>query len=184
MPFIILDRDGVINFDSDLYIKTPDEWRPIPGSLEAVAELNRAGFHVVVATNQSGIARGLYDIHTLDEIHEKMMRELAALGGYIEEIFFCPHHPDEGCLCRKPKPGMLYQIQEKYRINLNDTFFIGDSWVDVEAAQKVGCKPLLVETGKGQRVLTGYPALKHVPRFADLAEAVQYVISKTRSVNG
>lgn len=184
MSFIILDRDGVINFDSDLYIKSPDEWRPIPGSLEAIATLNRAGFRVVVATNQSGVARGLYDLETLDEIHEKMMRELAAFGGYVEEIFFCPHHPDEGCDCRKPKPGMLQQIQAKYNFNFASTFFIGDSWVDVTAAKTVGCKPLLVETGNGLRALADYPELKKIPRFADLAEAAQYVISVTGRANG
>src|SRR3990167_5219043 len=180
MPFIILDRDGVINFDSDLYIKTPDEWRPIPGSLEAVAELNRAGFHVVVATNQSGIARGLYDIHTLDEIHEKIMRELAALGGYIEEIFFCPHHPDEGCLCRKPKPGLLFKIQEKYTINLPDTYLIGDSMADMFAALAAGCKPLLILSEKGKKAREIYPELTHFPAFANLAEAADYVITIQR----
>lgn len=174
--FIILDRDGVINYDSDVYIKSPDEWLPIPGSLEAIAQLNRAGFRVLVATNQSGVARGLYDIDTLDMIHEKLMRELAAVGGHVEEIFFCPHHPDEHCGCRKPKPGMIYQIKEKYDIDLPSTYFIGDSIVDVQAATEAGCKPLVVLTGKAQRFLGEYPEFERVPTFVDLAAAVEYIV--------
>ncbi len=181
MSFIILDRDGVINFDSDVYIKSPEEWLPIPHSLEAIAMLNRAGYRVLVATNQSGIARGYYDLETLDLIHEKMMRELAAVGGYIEEIFFCPHHPDEGCLCRKPKPGMLLAIQEKYGLSLPDTYFIGDSFADMGAAAAVGCKPLLVKTGNGYLTLERHPALAVVPSFANLDEAVQFVLAENRS---
>lgn len=177
MPYIILDRDGVINYDSDAYIKSPDEWIPIPGSLEAIAELNRAGFQVIIATNQSGVARGYYDLEILDSIHEKFMRELAAVGGYIEEIFFCPHHPDEHCGCRKPKPGMLEQIQKKYALDLTETFFIGDSHVDMHAAQAVGCRPILISTGKGELALKKYPELSKLPHFPDLARAVEYVIS-------
>lgn len=177
MPFIILDRDGVINYDSDEYIKSPDEWRAIPGSLDAIAQLNRHGYHVLVATNQSGIARGLYDLHTLDEIHEKMMRELASVGGYIDEIFFCPHHPDEACACRKPQPGLLYQIASKYPVNFAETFLIGDSFRDVQAALVTGCKPILVHTGNGRRDLETHPELLNIPNFTDLAKAVEYVIS-------
>lgn len=177
MPFIILDRDGVINYDSDFYIKNPDEWIPIPGSLDAIARLNRHGFHVIVATNQSGVARGYYDIAMLDQIHEKLMRELAAVGGYVEEIFFCPHHPDDRCDCRKPKPGMLFQIQEKYSINLSDTFFIGDTYSDVQAAQTAGCKPILVLTSKGQLALEKYPDLLSIPHFDNLSAAVDYVLA-------
>lgn len=177
MSYIILDRDGVINFDSDQYIKSPDEWHPIPGSLEAIARLNRYGYRVLVATNQSGVARGLYDISVLDQIHEKLMRELAAVGGYVEEIFFCPHHPEDNCVCRKPKPGLIHQIQAKYPIDPVDTFFIGDSHADMEAAQSAGCIPLLVLTGNGQRTLEKYPAFLIIPKFTDLAEAVDYVIS-------
>jgi len=177
MSYIILDRDGVINFDSDQYIKSPDEWHPIPGSLEAIARLNRHGYRVLVATNQSGVARGLYDIGILDQIHEKLVHELASVGGYIEEIFFCPHHPDEKCGCRKPQPGLLHQIQAKYPINLVDTFFIGDSHVDMEVACTAGCQPLLVLTGNGHRTLEKYPEFSTIPRFVDLSEAVEYVIS-------
>ncbi len=178
MPYIILDRDGVINYDSDVYIKSPAEWLPIPGSLEAIAELNRHGFKVLIATNQSGVARGYYDLAMLDLIHEKMMGELAAVGGYVEEIFFCPHHPDEHCACRKPKPGMLYQIQKKYSVVLADTFFIGDSYVDVEAARTAGCKPLLVLTQKGKVSVEKYPDLLTIPSFPHLAAAVDYVLSR------
>lgn len=178
MPYIILDRDGVINFDSTEYIKSPDEWRPIPRSLEAVAALNRAGYRVIVATNQSGVARGYYDLATLDQIHEKMMRELAAVGGYVEEIFYCPHHPDEECGCRKPKPGMLEAIQKKYQLSLKDIYFIGDSFADMGAAAAAGCKPLLVLTGNGHKTREKYPHLAEVPAFADLAAAVDFILSE------
>ncbi len=178
--YIILDRDGVINYESDEYIKSPAEWRPIPRSLEAIAQLNRHGFHVLVATNQSGVGRGLYDLEMLSRIHEKFVHELAAVGGYVDEIFFCPHHPDEKCICRKPNPGMLQQIAVKYPINFAETFFIGDSLVDVQAALAVGCQPLLVCTGKTnyQQVQQQYDKLiANVPYFADLAAAVEYVLS-------
>ena len=179
MPFVILDRDGVINFDSLEYIKSPDEWHPIPGSLEAIAQLNRHGYRVLIATNQSGVARGFYDIEMLDSIHEKLMHELAAVGGYVEEIFFCPHHPDEQCGCHKPKPGLLEQIEAKYPINLAETFFIGDSIVDIRAAQSMGCLPILVLTGNGEKVLTKHPELANViPHFPDLAAAAEYVIKQ------
>lgn len=184
MSYIILDRDGVINFDSLEYIKSPDEWVPIPRSLEAVAALNKAGFRVVVATNQSGIARGLYDLETLDAIHEKMMRELASVGGYVEEIFFCPHHPDEKCACRKPQPGMLHAIQQKYGMALTDTFYIGDSQADVGAASAAGCKLLLVMTGNGRKTLERNPNLSTIPQFADLAEAVEHVLATSQRSRG
>jgi D-glycero-D-manno-heptose 1,7-bisphosphate phosphatase len=178
MSYIILDRDGVINYDSEAYIKSPDEWIPIPHSLKAIADLNRAGFKVIVATNQSGVARGYYDLETLDKIHHKFKIALASEGGEIQDIFFCPHHPDEGCLCRKPKPGMLQDIQKKYALNLAKTFFIGDSFSDVQAAQAAGCKPLLVLTGKGQLALAKNPEVATIARFADLAAAVQYVLAQ------
>ncbi len=178
MSFIILDRDGVINFDSDYYIKSPDEWHAIPGSLEAIAQLNRVGFRVLVATNQSGVARGLYDIETLDAIHEKLVRELAAVGGYIEEIFFCPHHPEEACHCRKPKPGMFEQMLEKYHIDLPSTYFIGDNITDIQLAQHVGCLPILVLTSKGQGMLEKHAELALIPHFPDLAHAVEFILSQ------
>lgn len=175
MPFVIIDRDGVINYDSDEYIKTPEEWQPIPGSLEAIALLNRCGFRVLVVTNQSGVGRGLYDLATLQRIHAKLHHALAAVGGHIEEILFCPHHPDENCLCRKPKPGLLYAIQEKYHIDFAKTFFIGDSIADIKVAREVGCNPILVLTGKGEKALADYPELLEIPYFADLTQAAEYV---------
>lgn len=177
---IILDRDGVINYDSAEYIKSPDEWHAIPGSLEAIAELNRAGFYVMIATNQSGIGRGYYDVATLDLVHEKMLAELAAVGGHIEEIFFCPHLPTENCLCRKPKPGLLQQIQKKYAVNLADVFFMGDKLSDVEAAKASGCKPLLLLTGLEKIDVQSHPTLIDVPHFLNLSEAVDYVINIER----
>lgn len=176
MKYIILDRDGVINHDSDKYIKSPDEWLPITGSLEAIAELNRAGYHVLVATNQSGVSRGYYDLEMLSNIHEKLMRELSSVGGYVDEIFFCPHHPDDHCGCRKPKPGMLYQIRDRYSLDLSTIYFIGDSVADVEASLTAGCKPLLVLTGNGQKTLEKYADSHHIPAFTDLAAAVRFVI--------
>ncbi len=184
MKYIILDRDGVINYDSEEYIKSPDEWLPIPGSLNAIAQLNRSGFQVLVATNQSGIARGYFDLATLDSIHQKLMHELAAAGGYIEAIFYCPHHPNDACPCRKPKPGLLYQIAEKYHVNLADTFFIGDSNIDVQAAKAANCMPILVLTGKGQQAVERHPELSNIPHFSNLAGAVEYVLSQQRKING
>lgn len=176
MSFIILDRDGVINFDSDKYIKSPEEWIAIPGSLEAIAQLNRAGWRVVVATNQSGVARGYYDLSMLDCIHEKLLDELAAVGGYIDEIFYCPHHPDDKCLCRKPMPGLFHRIQKKYNINLAATYFIGDSYSDIKAAEAAGCKPLLVLTGNGEKSLEKHPELQDVPNFKNLSAAVDFLL--------
>lgn len=187
MTFIILDRDGVINYESVEYIKSPAEWLPIPGSLEAIAQLNRAGFRVLIATNQSGVARGYYDIDMLDSIHEKLMRELAAVGGYVEEIFFCPHHPDEKCPCRKPRPGLIHRMQEKYPLQLQETFFIGDSYVDMQVALSMGCRPILVMSGNGRVVAEKYAEeLQAVPKFADLACAVEFVLSEKnkRSMQG
>jgi D-glycero-D-manno-heptose 1,7-bisphosphate phosphatase len=178
MSFVILDRDGVVNHDSDEYIKSPEEWVPIAGSLEAIAQLNRHEVRVVIATNQSGVARGYYDVAMLDCIHEKFMHELAIVGGCIEEIFFCPHHPDEKCACRKPNPGLIYQAEKKYSLNLAETFLIGDSITDIRAARAAGCLPILVLTGNGKRTLTTYSEeLLVIPKFANLAEAVSYIIA-------
>jgi D-glycero-D-manno-heptose 1,7-bisphosphate phosphatase len=182
MSFIILDRDGVINHESSQYIKSPAEWEPIPGSLEAMARLNRAGFRILLATNQSGIGRGYFDIVTLDLIHEKLQQSLAAVGGYIEAIFFCPHHPEDNCDCRKPKAGLINQMRSQYReLNVNQTFFIGDSWSDIEAAKLGGCLPLLVLTGKGQQSINTHPYLATaIPNFINLTAAVDYVLSYSK----
>lgn len=178
MSFIILDRDGVINYDSEEYIKSPDEWIPIPGSLAAIAELNRAGFKVFIVTNQSGIARGLFTPDTLNAIHAKFNAAVTAAGGAIEYIFFCPHHPDDGCECRKPKIGLLQQIQQQYPIEFRTTYFIGDSHTDMVAAHAAGCKPLLVRTGKGAHTIHHHPEYSTVPHFDDLAQAVQFILAQ------
>jgi len=148
---IILDRDGVINYDSDQFIKSPEEWRPIPGSMEAVARLNQAGYRVVVATNQSGIGRGLFDMPTLNAIHDKMHKSLAQVGGRIDAIFFCPHSNEADCGCRKPKSGMMLEISARYGMGLVGVPAVGDSLRDLEAAARLGATPYLVLTGKGMR---------------------------------
>lgn len=178
--WIILDRDGVINFDSDDYIKTPDEWLPIPGSLEAIARLNWAGYFVLVVTNQSGIARGLFDTKTLDNIHNKMHEELIKIGGHLEGIFHCPHHPDDKCECRKPKPGLFHAIINELKIDLTGVCAIGDKWSDIQAARAVKCQPILVRTGRGEQTLTEHNGadLKDVLVYADLAEAVSTILAK------
>jgi D-glycero-D-manno-heptose 1,7-bisphosphate phosphatase len=174
---IVLDRDGVINHDSDQFIKSPDEWRPIPGSLEAVARLNHAGFRVVVATNQSGVGRGLLDISTLLAIHERMHKALAQVGGRIDAIFFCPHTADSQCDCRKPKPGMLEEIGRRFSVDMAGVPCLGDSPRDLAAAAAVGAQPMLVLTGKGEKTLRdgGFP--KNTVIFPDLAFAVAALLA-------
>jgi len=174
---IVLDRDGVINHDSDQFIKSPDEWRPIPGSLEAVARLNHAGFRVVVATNQSGVGRGLLDIATLNAIHERMHKALAQAGGRIDAIFYCPHTADSQCECRKPKPGMLEEIGRRFNVDMTGIPCVGDSPRDLAAAEAVGAQPMLVLTGKGEKTLRegGFP--KNTVIFPDLAFAVAALLA-------
>lgn len=178
MRLVILDRDGVINQDSDHYIKSADEFRPIPGSLAAIARLNRAGYTVAVATNQSGIGRGLFDRDALEAMHAKLRRLLAAEGGEVDRIFICPHTPEDDCDCRKPRPGLLRRIAEHYGTALAGVPAIGDSLRDLQAARAVGARPLLVRTGKGERALaTGGEALAGVPIYADLAAAVDDLVT-------
>ncbi|HEY9280816.1 MAG TPA: D-glycero-beta-D-manno-heptose 1,7-bisphosphate 7-phosphatase [Eoetvoesiella sp.] len=153
MKFVILDRDGVINQDSSEFIKNPDEWIPIPGSLEAIARLSQAGWRIVVASNQSGLARGLFSMDTLNAIHSKMRQELMQAGGHIDAVFICAHGPDDGCECRKPKPGMFLDIAQRYDIDLRDVPAVGDSLRDLQAASAAGCAPWLVMTGNGQKTL-------------------------------
>jgi D-glycero-D-manno-heptose 1,7-bisphosphate phosphatase len=179
MPYIILDRDGVINFDSEHYIKSPDEWHPIPGSLEAIAKLTQQGFKVIIATNQSGVARKLYDLAMLETIHQKLLRSVSDAGGEIAEIFFCPHHPDEKCQCRKPQPGMFHQIAEKYALDLSDVYFVGDSLSDIQAAENAGCKPVLVLTGNGQDTLANNPTIATVRQFDSLAAAADFFLAES-----
>ncbi|MDR4125289.1 D-glycero-beta-D-manno-heptose 1,7-bisphosphate 7-phosphatase [Alcaligenaceae bacterium LG-2] len=160
MKLAILDRDGVINEDSDAFIKSPEEWQAIPGSLDAIARLSRAGWRVVVATNQSGLARGLFSMDTLNAIHARMRRELADAGGFVDAIFICPHGPDDGCRCRKPAPGLFEDIASRYDTSLQGVPAVGDSLRDLQAATALGCTPWLVRTGKGPRTLQagGLPA--------------------------
>lgn len=169
MKLVILDRDGTINHDSDEYIKSPQEWRPIDGSLEAIARLTQAGYRVVVATNQSGIARGLFTTQTLFAIHDTMQRALGRIGGRIDAFFFCPHAPDAGCDCRKPQPGMLLEVARRFNVSLKDTYMVGDSRKDLEAAVAAGARPVLVLTGKGRKTRDEGALPAGTQAFADLA---------------
>jgi D-glycero-D-manno-heptose 1,7-bisphosphate phosphatase len=173
----ILDRDGVINYDSDQYIKSPAEWRPIPGSIEAIARLNQNGYHVAVATNQSGIGRGLFDMATLNAINDKMMEMVFRQGGRIDALFFCPHTAAEECSCRKPRTGMLEEIAARFHTELKGVPSIGDSLKDLQAAETVGAQPILVMTGKGQKTQEDGGLPKKTLVFADLAEASRHLIS-------
>jgi len=175
LKLLILDRDGVINHDSDAYIKSVEEWIPIPGSIEAIAQLSKAGWTVVVATNQSGIARGYYDLATLDAMHARLRQLVSEQGGEVGLIVYCPHGPDEGCDCRKPKPGMLQTIARHYQTDLAGIWFVGDSSSDLKAALAVDSQPVLVKTGKGEKTLAGsLPANTLV--FDDLAAVAAELI--------
>ena len=177
MKLLILDRDGVINYDSDAYIKSVEEWIPLPGAIEAIAQLSKAGWTVAVATNQSGIARGYYDVATLEAMHERLRTLVAEQGGEGGIIVYCPHGPDEGCACRKPKPGMLHTIAGHYGADLAECWFVGDSLGDLQAAQAVDSQPVLVKTGKGLLTLA-----KQLPVntliFDDLAAVAAELIHK------
>ncbi len=177
MKIVILDRDGVINFDSAHFIKSPAEWRPIPGSLEAIAKLNQAGYRVVVATNQSGVGRGLFDMDTLNAIHEKMHKAAAAVGARIDAVFFCPHAADSSCDCRKPKPGMFERIAACYNVDLVGVPAVGDSLRDLQAADTAGALPMLVLTGKGEKTLAEGGLPEDTLVFKDLAAVVDDLLS-------
>ena len=174
----MLDRDGVINEDSDDYIKSPDEWRPVPGSLEAIARLHQAGFVIAVATNQSGVGRGLFSLDTLWDIHKKMLAEVLAAGGYIVRIFFCLHAPEDECDCRKPKPGMLLQAAEYFACGFDNMILIGDSARDIEAARVVGARPILVRTGKGRHTEGTFAAADLPEVYDDLGAAAEALIAE------
>ena len=173
MKLVILDRDGVINYDSAEFIKKPSEWKPIPGSLEAIARLNQDGYRVVVATNQSGIGRGLFDMAALNAIHDKMHKALGLAGGRIDAVFYCPHAQEADCGCRKPKPGLLEDIAHRFNTELAEVPCIGDSLRDLQAAAAVGAQPILVLTGKGAQTTAagGLPANTRI--YTDLDEAVR-----------
>lgn len=176
MKLIILDRDGVINEDSDHYIKSPDEWKPIAGSLEAIALLNQSDYRVVVATNQSGVGRGLFDMQTLNAMHMKMRRLLALQGGHIDAIFYCPHPPEAQCHCRKPNAGMFEAIGRRFNVSLKNTPAVGDSARDILAAASVGCMPILVRTGKGEKTFTNGDLPVGTRVFSNLWQAAQALI--------
>lgn len=152
MKLIILDRDGTINEDRDDFVKSPEEWVPLPGALEAIAQLNHAGWHTVLATNQSGLGRGLFDMATLNAMHARMNQELARHGGRIDAVFFCPHAPTEVCDCRKPLPGLMKLISERYGVDLRQVPMVGDALRDMQAGAAAGCPTHLVRTGKGAAI--------------------------------
>lgn len=170
---IVLDRDGVINFESDEYIKSPDEWIPIPGSLSAIAALKKAGHIVVVATNQSGVGRGYYSEETLAQIHAKFRHLLKELHCDIDGIFYCPHRPDENCDCRKPKSGLFNQIKAQFSADWSTAFSVGDALRDIQAAQGVGCPAALVRTGRGKMTEEKGVGLEGIEVFDDLAQFVE-----------
>lgn len=176
MRLIILDRDGVINHDRTDFIKSPDEWQPLPGSVEAIAAASRAGVRLVVVSNQSGLARGLFDISTLHAIHRRMLEAVQEQGGQIDGIFYCPHGPEAGCSCRKPEPGLLHMVSERLHKSLEDVPFIGDRLSDLEAARRAGARPVLVRTGRGQETLDAGIGLELVPVFPDLAAALENLL--------
>ncbi len=181
MKLVILDRDGTINVDSDEYVKSPEEWTPLPGALEAIARLNHAGWHAVVATNQSGLGRGLFDVAALNAMHAKMHKMLAALGGRVDAVFFCPHAPEDQCGCRKPAPGLFEQIGERFGVDLHGVPTVGDTARDLQAGAALGCEPHLVLTGKGEpyrnRPLPDtFPAGTRT--HADLAAFADYLINR------
>ena len=179
---VILDRDGTINQDSDDYVKSAEEWMPLPGALEAIARLNHAGWHVVVASNQSGLGRGLFDVAALNAMHAKMHKMLAAVGGRIDAVFYCPHSPDETCNCRKPLPGLFEQIGERYGMDLKGVHTVGDTLRDLQAGAAVGCATHLVHTGKGEK-LKGEPLPAdfppHTVAHADLVAFVDWLMEQS-----
>ena len=177
MKLVILDRDGVINRDSATFIKNPNEWIPIPGSLEAIAQLNQHGYRVAVATNQSGIARGYFDMATLNAIHDKMHKALAQVGGRIDAVFYCPHAADDHCACRKPNTGMIEEIGRRFNIELTKVPGVGDALRDLQAFDKAGCQPYLVRTGKGEETYNLADVPMNTIVVADLAAAVHDIIA-------
>ena len=177
MKLIVLDRDGVINHDSAAYIKSPAEWRPITGSLQSIARLNEAGYHVVVASNQSGVGRGLFDMNTLNAIHAKMHAAMANAGARVDVVFFCPHAADERCRCRKPATGMLEDIGHRFNTSLSGVPMVGDSLRDIQAYVRVGGAPMLVLTGNGRKTRRDPAFGKATPVYADLAAAVEALLA-------
>lgn len=178
MKLVVLDRDGVINADRDDYIRSVSDWHPLPGSLEAIARLCAAGFRVVVVSNQSAVARGYLDAATLEAIHQEMHRQTEAAGGRLAGIFVCPHGPDEGCPCRKPRPGLLHEVERRLGVSLAGVPMIGDKATDLEAARTAGCRPILVRTGKGAATEVAATGLAEATIFDDLAAAATHLIAE------
>ncbi|WP_461537378.1 D-glycero-beta-D-manno-heptose 1,7-bisphosphate 7-phosphatase [Spongorhabdus nitratireducens] len=176
MKLVILDRDGVINQDSDNYVKSAAEWIPLPGSIEAMARLSRAGYQVAIATNQSGLGRGLFPATALTEMHNKMKTLVTKAGGRIDALVWCPHTPDDQCDCRKPAPGLIYQIEQHLGLSAKNAWIVGDSLRDLEAGIAAGCKPVLVKTGKGLRMLEKNSESLNAPVFDDLAQFVDQLL--------
>ena len=181
MKLVILDRDGTINVQSDDFIKSADEWMPLPGAMEAIAQLNHAGWHVVVVSNQSGLGRGLFDVAALNAMHTKLHKQLAVVGGRIDAIFYCPHSPEEKCNCRKPLPGLFEQIGERYGVDLKQVPTVGDNLRDLQAGVAAGCEPHLVLTGKGAQhrgraLPPEYPAGTWI--HEDLAAFVRFILER------
>ena len=176
MRLVVLDRDGVINEDRGEPILSPAEWLPLPGSLEAIARLHQAGWHVAVATNQSAIGRGLLTLDTLHAIHRRMHESIKEAGGRIDVVAFCPHRASDRCDCRKPAPGMLYSIASRLDVAPGDVVMIGDSLRDVQAAMAVAARPMIVRTGKGQTTLDDNLGLEHIPAHDDLAACVEALL--------
>ncbi|WP_295584247.1 D-glycero-beta-D-manno-heptose 1,7-bisphosphate 7-phosphatase [uncultured Lamprocystis sp.] len=180
--FVAIDRDGVINEDSDEYIKSESEWNPIAGSIDGIARLTQAGFRIAIVTNQSGLARGLFDLSALNGIHKKLQDCLSRQGGRVEMIFFCPHGPTDHCNCRKPKPGLLLAIEDRFNLDLTGLPFIGDSFSDIEAARNVGMEPILVRTGKGEQTLLDHSRrLSGIRVFTNLNEATHDLLNRWRN---
>jgi D-glycero-D-manno-heptose 1,7-bisphosphate phosphatase len=178
---VILDRDGVINHDSDEFVKTPDEWLPIDGSIAAIARLSNAGFTVAVATNQSGIGRKLLDKPALNAMHEKLRSLVKDAGGDVDRIVYCPHHPDDGCGCRKPASGLYQELSRHYGVPLDGVPIVGDSERDLVAARAMNARPILVLTGKGTHTAADLERRgEHVETFADLDAAASQLIAETR----
>ncbi|MBL4580423.1 MAG: D-glycero-beta-D-manno-heptose 1,7-bisphosphate 7-phosphatase [Gammaproteobacteria bacterium] len=184
MKIVVLDRDGVINRDSDDYIKSAEEFVPIDGSISAIAQLSVAGYKVVIATNQSGLSRQYFDEEKLSDIHHFLCSLVEGAGGVIEGIFYCPHHPDDNCSCRKPRTGLLEQIENEFGCELQGCYFIGDSLKDIEAARAFNCKPILVRTGKGLITEQNLSESNDVsvPTYDDLAKAVSHILGSQVNV--
>lgn len=176
MPLLLLDRDGVINHDSENYIRSLADWRPIEGSYEAIARASKAGFDVVVVTNQSGLARGYFDSATLEKIHHELRQRVSDLGGRIDAIAYCPHGPDDGCDCRKPAAGMLIEALARFKTSPEDSVLVGDSLRDLQAAERAGVRPVLVRTGNGEKTIEHGELPAGTTVYADLSAAIDSLI--------